>query len=191
MDPSSQQRSSSAGTADYKDDKEVFDERKYAADLAAVSREQRAEARRIREMHGAPVAFDVRLDASNENPRVTSSQPGPHDPYVDEGLQRDASEPRYVGLRSNSNEDEYARGLKIVTEAMQGKSRQAGREEDVADPNELVQRRRRSWGAPVDLNDIRRSNQPKGGGPDADEESDRGENIGRTMRKHFLILSCR
>ena len=142
-------------------------------------------------MHGAPVAFDVRLDASNGHPTVTSSQPGPHDPYVDEGLEENVSVSRCAELRSNSNEDEYARGLKVVTEAMQGKSRQASREEDASEPNVVVQRRRRSWGAPVDLNDIRRSNQPAGGDPDADEESDRGESIGRTMRKPFLILSCR
>ena len=176
-DPQSQQRSSSADQhgAERKDSKEVYNEQRYAADLAAVAKEQRAEARRIREMHGGAVAFEVRLDASEEPLSANPSHPGPHDPpHVDDFLKKDDSEPRHVGMRSNSEADEYARGLRVVTAAMQGRSRQASREDSASDPNEGTQRRRRSWGAPVDLNDIRRNNQPKDGDREANGENYKG-----------------
>ena len=172
--PSQQPRSSSADqdNAERKDGKEVFDEQRYAADLAAAAKEQRAAAKRIREMHGAPVAFEVRLDAGEE---ASSAAPSYQAQVDDYRMRRDDSEPSHIGLRSNSEADEYTRGLRVVTEAMQGRSRQASREERRSELSEVVERRRRSWGAPVDLNDIRRGNPPQREDPDANGEMYRGD----------------
>lgn len=160
------QRSSSTSESEikseHKDKGKAIEEQQYAADLAIAAREQRAAARRIRAIHGGPVAFEVRLDddGTEVSPDIPQLGVDHHDPKPHARAPSDSVEQKSGASRRNSAAEEYARGLKVITDALASRSRESSREGGAMDLNNNGnERRRRSWGAPVDVEDIRRTNQ--------------------------------
>jgi hypothetical protein len=123
------------------------EEREYLENFALAAREQRAALKRIKELHGGPVAFEVNLDVAGAHQQVVDRpSSAARREAVQQGDGIDVE--KLLAEKEAIVESHYDRGMRVVLGAMTSKD---GGEEPV------IEKQRRSWGAPVDVDEIRKS----------------------------------
>ena len=131
------------------------EEEAYLAHLALVAREQRIAAKRIRERNGRGAsAFDVAfVEEKEEKEEEKVSKEAP--------IAKCSKEERTEEEQNGRGGKEYDRGIKVVLQAMARKDSLVEEEEKKelssdkgAERKVEVERSRRSWGAPVSIQDI-------------------------------------
>ena len=132
------------------------EEEAYLAHLALVAREQRIAAKRIRERNGRGAsAFDVAIveekEEKEEEEKISKEAP----------IAKCSKEERTEEEQNGRGGKEYDRGIKVVLQAMARKDSLVEEEEkkeiskDKGEGRKVeVERSRRSWGAPVSIQDI-------------------------------------
>jgi hypothetical protein len=132
----------------------VADEEAQRELLALAAREQRDASKRMRELRGGPVAFDIK----------------PAD---------EATVEREEGMKRHPSA--YDRGVKVVTESMAGGVDNKLQEVEPA----VVDRQRKGWGVPVNLNQISNDRLPLGSHDDEPIEESKGTHIKRSETHHL------